>query len=151
MSLLLDSSVDSISVAKGDVLYSENENPESFYIVMSGKVVCIKTNDKNVIPVFTAGPQDIIGEDCVLADESNYQYSAIALEDSELVKIDKSDVFEYLSSQSDWVGNILRSISEKITHTSHILAEHKIEDDKLTAGEDLTEEQEALLRNSLKL
>ena len=149
MSLLLDSSVDTVSIKKGDVLYNEKEQPVSFYIVLSGKIVCAKTNDKNIIPIFTAGTQDIVGEDCVLCDEPNYLYSAVALEDSELVKVDKSDVYEYLDSQSDWISNILKSISEKISHTSHVLAEHKIQDEKLTAGDLLTEEQEALLRNCL--
>lgn len=149
MNISLDSNVKIEKFSKDQVLFKEGDLPEAFYLVVSGKVSCIKWHNERLTIVYTAVEQDIIGEDCIFADDNEYFYSAVAIEDCELIRIEKSEVFEFLNEQSDWIKNILSNISAKIQHTAEVIAEHRIEDEKLLAHSHITEEQEAKFRSLL--
>lgn len=149
MSILLEDNENIESLVKGDILFKEGDIPEFFYLIVSGKITCIKKHNDRLVPVFTASEKEIVGEDCVLADSSKYFYSAVVMEDSEVIKIEKSEVYKFLSTQKEWVGNILKNISGKIQHTTDIIAEHRILDDKLLSDVDFSESLEAQLRQKL--
>ena len=149
MSLLLEGSEYLEKFSEGDVLFKEGDLPEVFYLIVSGKVTCIKKHNDRLVPVFTASEKEIVGEDCVLADSNKYFYSAVAMEDCEVIRIEKSDVFKFLSTQKEWIRNILKNISGKIQHTTDLIAEHRILDDKLLSDVDFTQDMEAQLRKKL--
>jgi len=149
VNISLDSNINIEKFSKDEVLFKEGDLPEAFYLVLSGKVCCLKWHNERLSVVYTAVEQDIIGEDCVFADDNQYFYSAVVLEDCELIRIEKSEVFSYLNEQSQWIKNILNNISTKIQHTAEVIAEHRIEDDKLLANTSIDEEQEAKFRSLL--
>lgn len=149
MSISLDENINIEKFSKDSILFKEGDLPDSFFIVMSGKVITVKWFDGRLTPVYTAVEQDIIGEDCVFSDGEEYFYSAIAVENTEVIRINKADVFKYIDSQSAWVRKILKNISDKIEHTCEVIAEHRILDDKLLADSEFTDEQEASYRSKL--
>lgn len=149
MNISLSGSENIESIAKDEVLFKEGELPDCFFIIISGKVTCLKWYNDRLVPIYTAGEQEIVGEDCVLADTSEYFYSAVVMEDCEVIRIEKSEVFKFLNTQSDWIKNILRNISEKLYHTSDLIAEHRILDKKLLSDVDFSDDQEALFRKKL--
>ncbi len=149
MDILLDSDIETLVYEKDSVIFKEGDAPESFYIVETGSVRCLKWNDKRLSPVFTASSGEMVGEDCVLSDSNQYFYSAVALIQCRLIKIDKNDVFKYLNSQSPWVRMILDNLSEKIQHTTDVIAEHRIIDDSLLKNIDFSEAEEVTFKNKL--
>jgi CRP-like cAMP-binding protein len=149
MNISLNESVNIEKFKKDEVLFKEGELPDSFFIVLSGTVITLKWFDGRLTPIFTAIAEDIVGEDCVFSDRDQYFYSAIATEDCEVIRVQKADTFKYLNSQSTWIRKILQNISEKIEHTSEVIAEHRILDSKLLANSEFTDEQEASYRSKL--
>lgn len=149
MSLLLEGSENVEKYSEGDVLFKEGDLPDVFFLIVSGQVSCFKKHNDRLVPVFTASEKEIVGEDCVLSDTNKYFYSAVAMTDCDVIRIEKSDVFEFLSSQNDWMRNILKNISGKIQHTTDLIAEHRILDDKLLGDADFSEDLEAQLRKKL--
>ena len=151
MSILLNGGENVEKFSKGDILFKEGALPEHFYLILSGNVTCFKKHNDRLVPVFTAGEKEIVGEDCVLADSNKYFYSAVVMEDSQLVKIEKSEVYEFLNLQKDWIKNILKNISDKINHTTEIIAEHRILDNRLVGEIEFSDDQEAKLKKDLKI
>ena len=149
MNISLNENIKTEKFNKDEVLFKEGELPDSFFIVISGSVMTLKWFDGRLTPIYTATEEDIVGEDCVFSDNGEYFYSAIAIEDSEVIRIQKADVFKYLNSQSAWVRKILQNISEKIEHTSEVIAEHRILDSGLLANSEFTAEQEAKYKSKL--
>jgi len=149
MNISLNENVNIEKFQKDDVLFKEGDLPDSFFIVMSGKVITLKWFDGRLTPIYTAIQEDIVGEDCVFSDNDQYFYSAIAIEDCEVIRIQKTDAFKYLNSQSEWVKKILQNISDKIEHTSEVIAEHRILDSKLLSNTEFTDEQEASYKSKL--
>ena len=149
MSILLNGSEDIEKFEEGDILFKEGDLPEVFFLIVSGKVTCLKKSNDRLVPVFTASEQEIVGEDCVLADSNKYFYSAVAMEECSVIRIEKSEVFKFLSTQKEWISNILKNISGKIQHTTDLIAEHRIIEDKLLGDVDFTEAMEAQLRKKL--
>lgn len=149
MDILLNSDSEALVFEKDSVIFKEGDEPDAFYIIESGSVRCLKWNDKRLSPVFTAKEGDIVGEDCVLSDSNRYFYSAVALSKCKLVKIEKSDVFKYLNSQSPWVRMILDNLSEKIQNTTNTISEHRIMDEALLGNIDFLEEEEVTFKGKL--
>lgn len=149
MSILLDESENIEQFEEGDVLFKEGDLPESFYLIVTGKVICFKRSNDRIIPVFTATEKEIVGEDCVLSDSNMYFYSAVVMEECHVIRIEKSEVYKFLNMQKEWISNILKNISGKIQHTTDLIAEHRILEDRLIGDMDFTEEMEAQLRKKL--
>jgi CRP-like cAMP-binding protein len=149
MSLLLNNEFDVLDLKKGDVLFKEGDLAEYFYLISEGKVCSFKLRDGRVIPLFVANDKQLVGEETILKDDTHHNYIAVALEDSFLVKVSKSSVFEFLNSNSEWMKNILGDISTKLTKMYETAKEHKIVDSELFGMSQLLEEDEILLKKSL--
>jgi CRP-like cAMP-binding protein len=149
MSILLNGGENIEKFCKDDLLFREGELPEAFYLIVSGSVLCLKWYNDRLTPVYTAGPKELVGEDCVLLDKDKYFYSAIIAEDAQVIKINKSDVFVYLNSHKSWIKNILKNISSKIKHTTEVISEHRILDERLVGQYEFNEDRESELRKFL--
>jgi CRP-like cAMP-binding protein len=149
MDILLNNNEETVDFEKDSVIFREGDIPEVFYIILSGSVRCLKWKDKRLSPIFTATQGDIVGEDCVLSDSNKHFYSAVALSNCRLIRVEKNDVFKYLNSQSPWVRMILDNLSEKIQQTTDVIAEHRIIDDSLLKNVDFSQEEEVLFKGKL--
>jgi CRP-like cAMP-binding protein len=139
----------SITLAKGELLFRKNDNVNDIYLLKKGHVACVALNQDRVIPIFSVKDQGLLGEDCIFVENSKFFYSAVALEDSIIVKIAKSDIMKFIESSSDWIKNIFVDMSEKIEHTTSIIGEHRIMNEKLNGGLLLTEKEEILIKKAL--
>ena len=98
-------------------IYSESNRPSSLYYVEKGKVKTFKTNDNGkelVIGLYNKG--DFFGH-IALLEQTNYQDTAVAMEDTELIEIPKQD-FESLINNNIEVSRkfiqlLAKNISEK--------------------------------------
>ena len=150
MSLFIDNNEDTIRLNKGDVLFREGDLVKNIYVLREGCISCCKNNDGRVFPIFTAKKQGLIGEDCAFGDNKKYFYSAVALEDSYLIKMSVRDIKKYLSSSNEWIRKVLTDMSDKLEHTAEFISEHRIVSEKLNAGVSFSSEEEAFIKKALK-
>ena len=69
-------------------LYREDDEADSAYIVVSGKIVLYREQDGDRIPIGTAGPGTILSELALIAD-TNRLTSAYAAVDSEVIRLSR--------------------------------------------------------------
>ncbi|MEX0798355.1 MAG: cyclic nucleotide-binding domain-containing protein [Bacteriovoracaceae bacterium] len=149
MTISLNENFKSEIFEKGDVLFQEGDKTSAFFIVVKGKVICAKKSSDRFVVVYLAKDKELVGEDSVFRNLGKHDYGAIALEKSELVRVESSDVYASVGNQSDWVRNILENLSDKVRDTADLIVDHRIEDDRLTGEEALSEEVFALIKKSL--
>lgn len=149
MTLFLNSHANSINLKKGDVLFHEGERAEAFYIVIKGKIACAKHSEERFVLVAISEEKDIVGGECVFSPSELYAFGAIALEDSEIVKVSGEETRSILAAKSSWIADILGNISEKVENTYKLISEHRIEDARLSGGETLGDEDIALIKKGL--
>ncbi len=88
----LDSHLAAASHKKKEMIFAEGEPPEWFYIVASGKVKITKTSqDGKEIILEVISPNDIFGGVAVLRNFP-YPASAVAMEDTEALKISRKNL-----------------------------------------------------------
>ena len=139
------------SFSKGDIIFSKGDMAKNIYILNRGKVACfIVSKDKRIIPIHGLENSGIFGEDGVLAQEQVHRYFAVATMDSLVTMIPRKDVNSFLDGSSDWLKNILNTISERIHNTVELISEHKIIDERLNGGSEFSQEDEKLILKSLK-
>ncbi len=69
-------------------LYLEDDEADSAYIVVSGRIVLYREADRNRTPIATAGPGAILGELALIAD-SRRPTSASAAVDSQVLRLSR--------------------------------------------------------------
>ncbi len=100
------------------------------------------------MPVMWGGNQKIIGEEAVLTG-LEHGYSAIAMEESEIVEIDANEVKRTLSSAPAWISGLLATLGERANDTASAIAEHRIGHIDLSGGQELAPEEETRLKKLL--
>lgn len=150
MDLSLNSDVKFEKMAKGEVLFKEGKKITDCFIVSSGKVALVKVFDNRETVFYVAKEQELFGEDCVVSESKEYYYSAIAMEDCELIRLSASEMSAIVGSHADWIGNILNNISEKINNSIEMISEHRITDDELYAGLSFTDEDMVMIKKAIQ-
>lgn len=140
-----------MNLPKGQLIFSKGDPAKNIYILNRGRIVCfLLSKDKRVVPVHGLEDGGIFGEDGVLANQQVYQYYAVAIEDSAVTLIPKSDVNTFIKDSADWLKNILNTISERVHNTIELISEHKIIDDKLYGLGEFSQADEKLILKSLQ-
>ena len=146
MAISLDNNVRIAS--KDEVFFREGETPRKIILVKSGEILCIKRNKERLIPVFAAGPQQIVGEDAVMS-RSPYNYSAIAREGSEVVEIDANLIHSVMDEAPYWLNALMATLGERLHGTSNAIAEHRIIAGQLAGSLEFTPQEETRLKKLL--
>ena len=88
-------------VRNKDIIFMEGDLPNHLYFIVSGKIKTFKTNEDGkeyITEIYKDG--DFFGY-LSLLDDKNHKESAVAIENSEIVKISKQDFFQLLHSNND--------------------------------------------------
>lgn len=149
MSENMGNETSSASFKRGELIFKEGQPAKSFLIVSSGKVACFKKSDDRYVVINVSGPKELVGEDSVLGNMKSFNCNAVALQDTEALVISIEDVSQILDSQSSWIKSILENISEKVSNTAAMIAKHRLEDDLLSGGSPLSDDELVLIRQSL--
>ncbi len=138
-----------ITCKEGHVIFAEGEPSQFLYIVKSGEVGIFKEKNGRLFPISTIGPKDFIGE-LSMFSEGQRTASAIAMQETELCLVKKSDIRQVLKNCPDWVTNIMITIADRLRSTTILLREHRIADDMSQTGANLTTENLAQYWNSIQ-
>lgn len=102
---------------KGDILFSEGENPVNLMCLNKGKVKISKVGSKKKEQImFLKKPVDFIGFSELMADE-NFNTSGVAITDCSVCNINGADFFEVLRNNPDFFAKVTRFLSKEINHT----------------------------------
>ena len=108
---------------RGAVVFSEGEEGDSLYIVLSGKVKIGRTTAdgrENMIAVL--GPGEIFGE-LSLFDPGPRTATATAVTDCELAKLDHGTLAPWLSKRPEVSEQLLRTLARRLRRTNDQLAD----------------------------
>ncbi|MEO9005433.1 MAG: response regulator [Ginsengibacter sp.] len=102
---------------KKERIYSEGNRPTSLYYIAKGKVKTLKTNDNGKeLVVGLYNKNDFLGY-IALLEQTNYQDTAVAMEDTELTEIPKEDFELLINNNRDvsrkFIQLLAKNISEK--------------------------------------
>jgi CRP-like cAMP-binding protein len=132
-------------VKKDEILFKEGDKPTRFIIVKSGGILCFKKNAGRVIPVLWAREQMIIGEEAIIG-QSNHSYTAVAMEESEILEIEAKTIAAVLKVAPKWMSELLKTLGERVSDTSSIISDHKLMSPELFGGKDLSPEEETRIK-----
>jgi len=103
--------------SKKQTIYLENKRPRYLYYIIKGKVKCVRSHEDGkeyINDLYSDG--DFVGYPALI-EEKNYDDSAIALEQSELVQIPKEEfqqmIYNDISIASKFIKIITQNVKEK--------------------------------------
>lgn len=150
MNILLENDISEVTLNRGDVLFMEDDNVEFLYLLTSGRATCVKRQNERLIPLYSHEARGILGEEMILSRKAAYEYSAVVLEDnSTFSKIQKNEINDVLNESSGWISALLANLADKVIHTSELISEHQIIDERLNNNCELCDDDLALVRRSL--
>lgn len=112
-------------LVRGDVLFEAGDDPDSLYVVLSGRIAIAIGNRpfdhrESVIALMDEG--DLFGEMGML-DTSNRSAGARALETSTVLEIPYSAVREQLDMSNHLLWNVIRMLSQRLRAMDQALAD----------------------------
>jgi CRP/FNR family transcriptional regulator, cyclic AMP receptor protein len=108
------------SYPKNSVIFSEEEDGSALFVIISGKVKVCRTSKEDVSKevIFSIlNPSDFFGE-MALLDGLNRSASVIAMEDSQLFLIQRSDFLELLSNYPEVSIALLQELTQRLRASS---------------------------------
>ena len=135
---------------KGEFLFKEGQLVTGFFIIKKGEVVSFKQNSARIIPISYSKAQDMVGVESLFNNDDRYHYTALCMEKTQVVEVSRNEVLQYLGIRAEWIGHIFFDLSKKIDHTTDLITEGQIVDDKLFGGYQFNDEVERHIRILLK-
>ncbi|MCU0353851.1 MAG: response regulator [Cytophagales bacterium] len=103
-----------IRLKKKQLLFSEGDYPSALYFISKGKVKTYKTNEEGREYITTLHSEgDFVGYTDLL-EESQYNESAAALEDSEIVVVNRQDFFTLLYQNREVANKFIKMLSNDV-------------------------------------
>jgi CRP-like cAMP-binding protein/CheY-like chemotaxis protein len=102
------------SYAKKQTLYQEGKRPRFLYYLVKGKVKGYKVHEDGkdyITDVFTDG--DFIGYPALIED-TNYDDSAVILEDSEIMQVPREDFLQMIYGDMNVAAKFIRIITQNV-------------------------------------
>lgn len=112
-------------LVRGDVLFEAGDEPDSIYVVLSGRIAIAIGNRpfdhrESVIALMDEG--DLFG-DMGMLDKSPRSAGARSLEASSVLEIPYSAVIEQLNKSTDLLWNVIRMLSRRLRAMDQALAD----------------------------
>lgn len=105
---------DLIVLDKGRILFCEGDPATAFYVVVTGRMRVYKMSSTGrEQTLINVGPGVSMAE-AALFDDGKYPAYSVALEDSELIKIDRKGFFELIADKPQIALNMIALLSERL-------------------------------------
>ena len=119
----LRASVGEVRLGRGQTLFSEGDEGDRLYVILSGKVKLTRTavdGRENLLGVL--GPSEMFGE-LSLFDPRPRTASAVAVTDSVLAGLGHDDLRPFLSSRPHVSLQLLKSLAARLRRTNDVMAD----------------------------
>jgi CRP-like cAMP-binding protein len=117
----IQTSLRETKIKQGDSLFRKGDEGTSLYIVKSGTVKIVLPSaegDEIIVTIFSKG--DYFGE-MSLVDEEPRSADAIAMEETELYVLKRSDFLSFLQSNVEAIKSVLSVLSKRLRRTDELL------------------------------
>ena len=105
--------------AKDAVIFFENEEGDFFFMILDGRIkVTILGDDGREVILSLLGAGDFFGEMALLDNEPR-SATAIAVEDSELLSLHRTDFQSVLSDKTSIASSLMRILSGRLRKANH--------------------------------
>lgn len=106
------------TVPKGQLIFKQGERGNTAYLVENGKVGIFRTTDSGErVPLATIGKNEIFGEMAVLGEAGDRLASAIALDETALVKITARTLNEKLRNSDPFLRALMTMLMNNLRNT----------------------------------
>jgi uncharacterized membrane protein len=130
--------LDAARYRKGDTIYRVGQRGDSLYLVHTGLVqVVLDTNDGERVILAENAPGDVFGE-LSLLDGGPRTTTALALEDSEVLMLDRGDLLEMVTKYPHAAMDLLTAIGRRLRTTDALLRTQVSRNVNVEAEERLT-------------
>ncbi|MFC7326199.1 Crp/Fnr family transcriptional regulator [Marinactinospora rubrisoli] len=119
----LRSSISEVRLGRGQTLFSEGDEGDRLYVILSGKVKLTRTavdGRENLLMVL--GPGEMFGE-LSLFDPRPRTASAIAVTDAVLAGLGHDDLRPFISSQPEVAVHLLKALAARLRRTNDVMAD----------------------------
>ena len=103
---------------KGQVIFSEGEPGRIAYILKRGCVEITVSSHRKRVKLTTFSPVTVFGEMALLLDDHMRTATATAVEESELVIIERPTFDEYVSSSPQVIATVLLALADRLKKTT---------------------------------
>jgi CRP-like cAMP-binding protein len=115
-----------VQFKKGQVLFVEGASTSYVYLIISGRVGAFSEGDGGRLSLISVhSDKEFLGESSLFND-ANLVSTAIALEDSTIYMLKKTDMRKVISQCPEWVTDILVTLCDRLNHSTSDLKEHRI-------------------------
>jgi CRP-like cAMP-binding protein len=106
----------------GATLFVAGDPGDQMFVVATGSVKVLVTSDEGDITLATFGHGDVLGELALLTVGGRRTASAVAVDPSELLVIDRHDFDTVLRSSPDFLYSLLCEVATRLRHTNQLLS-----------------------------
>jgi CRP/FNR family cyclic AMP-dependent transcriptional regulator len=104
---------------KDQVVFFENEEGDFFFMILEGRIkVTILGDDGREVILSVLGPGDFFGEMALLDNEPR-SATAIAVEDSELLSLHRTDFQSVLTENRSITSALIKSLTARLRKANH--------------------------------
>ena len=116
----------------GEVIVAEGTVGKSLYIVRSGRVEVFKNSPKGPVQLATLGPNEVFGEMSLIDDRFTHRTASVrAVEDTEIVILDRKGFDNYLQQASPGIYNLIKRLANRLRETNDIISKAGVDLDNL--------------------
>jgi CRP-like cAMP-binding protein len=109
--------------ARGEMIITEGSVGTNVYIVSTGMVEVFKNSSSGAIQLATLGPKEIFGEMSMIDERfSRHAASVRAVEDSDIIILDREGFDSYLNKASFGVYNLIKMLSNRLRETDDLIS-----------------------------
>ena len=101
-----------LQLKAGEFVFREDDPPTSAFLIDSGRIQVLTTQDDAEVVLGELGPGDLLGE-MAMIDDSPRTATAVALEDSVLVTIDQASISERVDAADPLVRALLNGLMQR--------------------------------------
>ena len=107
------------------VLFKEGQPAQNSFKIITGEVLCLKFTNGRLVPVILATKGHVIGENALIHG-AKYDYSAIALENSEIQLTSSENYWNEFKTSPQWMPNLINTMLSRLNNTATLLAENRV-------------------------
>ncbi|GAA3729924.1 Crp/Fnr family transcriptional regulator [Spinactinospora alkalitolerans] len=119
----LRASISEVRLGRGQTLFSEGDEGDRLYVILSGKVKLTRTavdGRENLLSVL--GPSEMFGE-LSLFDPRPRTASAVAVTDAVLAGLGHDDLRPFVSQQPEVAVHLLKALAERLRRTNDVMSD----------------------------
>jgi CRP-like cAMP-binding protein len=133
----------------GTVIFKQGKASKHLYLLKKGEVRLVKDNGQRLLAVRLCRGEEILNEVEVLTNKSP-EYSAIALSEVQLVKVDAGDIRQVLKLGPSWIKELLDTLCERLNHTEVLILEHGLQSAELDKDFMISKQEQDKYREALE-